>query len=135
MSIAVTEYVDNTHLGESMARRLIAKDLKIVSGTIVIAASSYDVSGEDFDYATYGSRFLWMGLSPRPQEVAGPAASGDNIAYGAVYDPVGKKVHLTVGGGNAALAEIPNGADNEAVTINFTLFVFEGGASAGTGIG
>lgn len=135
MSITVTEYVDNTYMGESMARRLIAKDLKIVSGTIVVAASSYDVSGEDFDYADYGSRFLWMGLSVRPQEVAGAAASGDNIAYGAVYDPVGKKVHLTVCGGDSALAEIPNGADNQAVTIEFVLFVFEGGATAGTGIG
>lgn len=135
MSISISEYVDDTYAIESIARRLIAKDLKIVSGTITIAASSYDVSGEDFDYTAFGSRYLWMGLSVRPQEVAGAAASGDNIAYGANYDPVNMKVHLTVGGGNGALSEIPDGADNQEVIINFVLFVYEGGALAGTGIG
>lgn len=132
MSIVTRLYVDASYANESMARRLIAKDLKIVTGTIVIAASSYDVSGEDFDYALYGNSYLWMGLSILPQEVAGAAASGDEIAYGVLYDPVNKKVHLTVGGGDTKLSEIPDGGDNQEVTIQFVLFIFEGGALSGT---
>lgn len=131
----ITEYVDNTYMGESMARRLIAKDLKIVTGTIVVAASSYVSTGEAFDYTNYGSRFLWMGLTPLADAAPSGSAGGDEIGYVAHYDPTNKKVYIMVCAGDGKKLEGINPLSNHAITIQFCLLVFEGGATAGTGIG
>lgn len=131
----ITEYVDNTYMNESTVRRLVAKDLKIVSGTIVIAASSYTSTGESFDYTNYGSRFLWCGLTPRADAAPSGSAGGDEIGYVATYDPVNKKVYVMVCAGDGKKLEGINPLSNHEITLQYTLFVFEGGASAGTGIG
>jgi len=138
MTLTVAEYVDDTYAIESMARRLIAKDLKIVTGTLTWSASSNPGSaGAAFDYSTYGTRFLWMGFNPRPLKT--PTAAAQTVIPYLIYDPVAKKIYLAECAGDgewlqlAAKNEHPTAT--ETLVVGFVLLVYEGGASAGAGVG
>lgn len=139
MTMTAVEYVDDTYPSESEARRLIAKNLKIVTGTLTWSASSVGGgSGDSFDYTTYGSRFLWMGFTPRMMKAA-TAGGAENLVITPMYDPVLKKIYFYQGGGNAAAFETVTASSHptatETLVVQFILLVFEGGATAGTGVG
>lgn len=131
MTITVTEYVDDAYTRESAVRRLIAKNLKMITGTIVYAASgSGGSAGDSFDYTDYGDRFLYMGLTPRTY---GTLSSSAEAVYFPVYDPSAKKIYLFKGGGNARPFElVTQNAPLGELTIQFVLFVMDGPS---TGIG
>lgn len=138
MSVTVVEYVDDTYAIESSARRLIAKNLKIVTGTMTWSASSVGGSaGDSFDYTTYGSRFLWLGMTPKLMKT--PTATAQNLGLMPVYDPTNKKIFFLQGSGNAAALEVvaqdTHPTASETLVVQFCLLVYEGGATAGTGLG
>lgn len=135
MTITVTEYVDDVNIRESAARRLIARNLKIVTGTIVWAASACGGSaGDSFDYSDYGDNYLWMGFSPRPG--GGTVASNSESGYVPEYDPVNKLIYLFRSGGDGKPLELCGNTDepgpNSGLTVQFILLVVD---SPNSGVG
>lgn len=126
---------------ETYARRLIAKNLKIVTGTLVWSASTVPGSaGQTLDYRLWGDRFLWIGLTQRPLKT--PTASGAELMLaGLCYDPVARKIYVASNVNGAAtdtLKAITKNNEpgaNKKACIGFCLLVADSGAtSAGVGI-
>lgn len=122
---------------ETYARRLISRNLKIISGTMTWAASSLPgCAGESFDYEKYGDRFLWMGFSPRVTVV-----NANSQCYMPLYDPSTRKIHIIGSPGSTTGLGTPLAmidadrypAAAATFTTGFCLLMTE--SAAGSGIG
>ena len=134
--------VQTQQIQETLTRRLISRNLKIITGTIAFAASGMAGSaGHRFDYELYGDRFLWLGMTPRP---AGDVTLADRAAVGflPLYNPTTRKIFLTGGGSSTAREGSPmpllikeKYPDDSLSTIQFCLMVTESLAGSGVGGG
>lgn len=130
---------------ESLARRVIAKNLKIVTGCITWAASGFGGSaGDVFQYKMFGDRFLWMGFTPR---LGKTAASHAEAGYIPIYDPTvgGGTIYMvgsncegstvgTEGGEGQGLCLVGLGKPFAQYTCGFCLLVCENTAGSGVGV-